>query len=100
MAGSSALYCSGNFMVVTRLRAAAMASGDGVCAGEAQIENRSVPAMINRRLDMDSSNDGSCNKTQKCNIPGKQALALNGAFFRRTNFAKLQAGIKLVQRHP
>jgi hypothetical protein len=34
-----------------------MASGDGVCAGEAQIEKRSMPAMINRRLDMGSSDD-------------------------------------------
>jgi len=32
-----------------------MASGDGVCAGEAQIENRSMLAMINRHLDMGSS---------------------------------------------
>jgi hypothetical protein len=32
-----------------------MASGDGVCAGEAQIESRSTLAMINKRLDMGSS---------------------------------------------
>jgi hypothetical protein len=36
-----------------------MASGDGVCAGEAQTENRSMLAMTKRRLDMGSSDDGS-----------------------------------------
>src|SRR6266566_2802462 len=35
-----------------------MASGAGVCAGEAQIENRSMLAIINRRLDMGSSDNG------------------------------------------
>jgi hypothetical protein len=38
--------------VVTRLRAAVMASGDGVCAGEAQVEPSSRLAMIRRYLDM------------------------------------------------
>jgi len=38
MPGSSALYCSGSFMVVTRLRAAIIASGDGACADAAEIE--------------------------------------------------------------
>jgi hypothetical protein len=36
-----------------------MASGDGVCAGAAQIENTSMLATINRRLDMVSSGDRS-----------------------------------------
>jgi hypothetical protein len=46
------LYWSASFIVVTRPRAAVMESGDGVCAGEAQTENRSRPAMIDKRLDM------------------------------------------------
>src|SRR3981081_3177331 len=46
-------------MVVTRLRAAVMASGDGVGAGEGQTETRSMLAMTKRRLDMGSSDDGS-----------------------------------------
>jgi hypothetical protein len=36
-----------------------MASGDGACAGEAQIENTSMLAVINRRLDMGTSNDST-----------------------------------------
>jgi hypothetical protein len=55
MPGRSALYWSDNLIVVTRLRAAVMASGDGVCAGAAQIENTSMLTMSNRRLDMVSS---------------------------------------------
>jgi hypothetical protein len=52
-----------------------MASGDGVCAGEAQIENRSMPAMINRRLDMGSSDDGSRDDTRKLSFPTQQQEA-------------------------
>ena len=44
-------------MVVTRLRAAVMASGEGVCADAPEIENRSMHVMINRRLAMDSSDE-------------------------------------------
>jgi hypothetical protein len=36
-----------------------MASGDGVCAAEAQIENRSMLATSNGRLDMGTSGDRS-----------------------------------------
>src|ERR1700736_945491 len=75
MAGSSALYCSDNFIVVTRLRAAVMASGEGVCAGEAQIENRSTLAMINRHLDMGSSDDRSRDDTRKLSFPTQQQEA-------------------------
>jgi len=46
-----------------------MASGVGVCAGEAQIENRSMLAMINVRLGMGSSNDGSRDDTWKLSLP-------------------------------
>jgi len=52
-----------------------MASGDGVCAGEAQIENRSMLAMINRRLDMGSSDDRSRDDTRKLSFPTQQQVA-------------------------
>ena len=52
MTGSSDLYWSGSFSVVTRLRAAVMASGDGACADAAEIENRSIQKAINGRLDI------------------------------------------------
>src|ERR1700730_3760857 len=80
MAGSSALYCSGNFMVVTRLRAAVMASGDGVCAREAQTDNRSMPAMINRRLDIYSSDNRSCDETRKWIFADKRIVAFTRVF--------------------
>jgi hypothetical protein len=44
-------------MVVTRLRAAVIASGEGVCADAPEIENRSMHVMIDRRLAMDSSDE-------------------------------------------
>src|SRR5713226_6314210 len=69
MPGSSALYWSDNFMVVTRLRAAVMASGDGACADTAQIENTSMLTMSNRRLDMVSSGDRSRdNRVTVCSL--------------------------------
>jgi putative tryptophan/tyrosine transport system substrate-binding protein len=52
-----------------------MASGDGVCAAEAQIENRSMLAMINRRLDMGSSDDRSRHDTRKLSFPTQQQEA-------------------------
>jgi hypothetical protein len=52
-----------------------MASGDGVCATEAQIENRSMLAMINRRLDMGSSDDRSRDDTRKLSFPTQQQEA-------------------------
>jgi hypothetical protein len=52
-----------------------MASGDGVCAGEAQIENRSMLAMINRHLDMGSSDDRSRDDTRKLSFPTQQQEA-------------------------
>jgi hypothetical protein len=74
-----------------------MASGEGVCAAEAQIEKRSRLATINGRLDMASSNDGSRDKIGKWNLADKQTIAFNCASFARTNLAKLPAGIKFVQ---
>src|SRR5436190_23943534 len=50
MAGKSALYWSDSFSVMTRLRAADMASGDGVCAGATPIESRNTLPTIIRRL--------------------------------------------------
>src|SRR5216683_7737435 len=81
MPGSSALYWSDNFMVVTRLRAAVMASGDGACADTAQIENTSMLTMSNRRLDMvssgDRSRDAKGNRLQPC---ASLFMALFGAW--------------------
>src|SRR5258705_11513337 len=53
MAGKSILYCSPSFIVATRLLAAMIASGDGVCADAAKVNQRKLPAMINKRLHMD-----------------------------------------------
>jgi hypothetical protein len=39
-------------MVVTKLRAAVMASADGFCAAAGQIDNRNMLVMINERLNM------------------------------------------------
>src|ERR1700693_668621 len=50
MAGKSILYCSPSFIVATRLLAAMIASGDGVCADAAKVKQRKLPAMINKRL--------------------------------------------------
>src|ERR1700731_80067 len=80
MPGSSALYCSGNFMVVTRLRAAVMASGDGACAEAAEIEKTSALAIINRRLDMGSSNDRSRDEFVKSRFHNKRTPASKCAF--------------------
>src|SRR5579863_4820999 len=71
MAGSCALYCSANFIVVTRLRAAVMVSGEGVCARETEIGNRNRHAMIKRRLAMVSSDAPSCDGHLKTGIPRK-----------------------------
>jgi hypothetical protein len=38
--------------VVTRLLAAVIASGDGVCADAAKVKQRKLLAMINKRLHM------------------------------------------------
>src|ERR1700724_4260605 len=80
MGGSRALYCAGTFLLVSRLRAAVMASGDGVCACEAQTDNRSMPAMINRRLDIYSSNDRSRDETRKWNFADKRIVAFTRVF--------------------
>src|ERR1700738_3077220 len=98
MAGRSALYCSDNFMLVPRLRAAVMASGDGACAGEAQIENRSMPAMINRRLGMGSSDDRSRDETRKLSFPNQQTLAFKCAFSRGPILRKCQWGSSLSRQ--
>src|SRR4051794_12459873 len=47
MAGKSILYCSPSLIVVTRLLAAVIASGDGVCADAAKVKKRTPPAIIN-----------------------------------------------------
>src|ERR1700722_5785539 len=81
MPGSSALYCSGNFMVVTRLRAAVIASGDGACANAAEIEKTSAPAIISRRLDMGSSNDRSRDEVRKIEFPQQADSRVQVRFF-------------------
>src|SRR3984893_6237299 len=50
MTGSSALYWSESFSVVTSSRDAAMASGDGACARAMPIEHTSMLPTIIRRL--------------------------------------------------
>jgi hypothetical protein len=45
-------------MVTTRLRAAAMASGEGVWAGAAQTDSSNVPTMNNRRRNIVILPDG------------------------------------------
>src|SRR5260221_659358 len=95
MAGRSALYCSGNFIVVTRVRAAVMASGEGVCADEAEIENRSRLATINGRPDMGSSNDGSRDEN---GFSRARSLSRTSAPFARTNVAKGASGLTHFHR--
>jgi hypothetical protein len=56
-------------MVATRLRAAVMASGAGVCADAVEIEKTSILANINRRLDMGSSNDELRDYDRKLGFP-------------------------------
>src|SRR6516225_1710030 len=50
MAGRSILYCSPTFIVATRLLAATIASGGGVCADAAKAKHRKMPAMIDKCL--------------------------------------------------
>src|SRR4051794_12262524 len=50
MAGKSILYCSPSLIVVTRLFAAVIASGDGVCADAARVKKRTLPAIINLHM--------------------------------------------------
>src|SRR5271165_6536879 len=83
MPGSSALYCSGSFMVVTRLRAAVMASGDGVCADEPQTESKSTLAIINRRLDMGPSGDRSHDDTRYLSIPKQRVCHIRARLLAR-----------------
>jgi hypothetical protein len=57
-----------------------MASGDGACAGEAQIENTSMLAVINRRLDMATSGGGFRDDTVPfATLHGSVYGALTGA---------------------
>src|SRR3954464_2721597 len=67
MPGSSALYWSASFIVVTSPRAAVIVSGGGVCAGEAQIESRSMLVMSDKRLVMEPSGEG---REMILDIPG------------------------------
>ena len=67
MPGSSALYWSASFIVVTSPRAAVIVSGGGVCAGEAQIESRSMLVMSDKRLVMEPSGKG---REMILDIPG------------------------------
>src|ERR1700692_71040 len=97
MPGSSALYCSGNFMVVTRLRAATIASGDGACADAAEIEKTSALAIINRRPDMGSSNDRSRDEIRKSSFHNERTLASKCAFSLGTNPVKVPAETRFVQ---
>jgi hypothetical protein len=46
-------------MVLTRLRAAVIASGEGVWAAEMEIDDKKMHAMIKRRLAMVSSDERS-----------------------------------------
>src|SRR3954466_12929960 len=50
MAGKSILYCSPSLIVVTRLFAAVIASGDGVCADAARVKKRTLPAIANLHM--------------------------------------------------
>src|SRR5579863_6085347 len=96
MAGNCALYCSANFIVVTRFRAAVMVSGEGVCAGETEIGNRKRHAMIKSRLAMVSSDAPSCDGHLKKGFPRK-ALTLEDASFTPSGTGKLPAGTPFVQ---
>src|SRR4051812_9315658 len=64
MAGRSFVYCSPSLIVVTRLLAAMIASGEGVCADAAKVKQRKLPAMINKRLHMENPTEmrvpGNC----------------------------------------
>src|SRR5258705_13967467 len=79
MAGRSILYCSPSFIVATRLLAAMIASGDGVCADAAKVNQRKLPAMINKRLHMDPPR----NVRPKQLPPIEQQLATAGSWFLR-----------------
>src|SRR5256885_12475050 len=60
MAGRSFLYCSPSFTVATRLFAAVIASGDGVCADAEKVIQRKLPTTINERLHMENPTEGNC----------------------------------------
>src|ERR1700686_1769098 len=80
MAGRSILYCSPSFIVATRLLAAMIASGDGVCADAAKGKQRKLPAMINKRLHMEKlPRKGRPKKLP----PIEQQLATPGSWFLR-----------------
>src|SRR6266576_1413320 len=83
MAGRSILYCSPSFIVATRLLAAMIASGDGVCADTDKVKQRKLPAMINKRLRMK-------NPTEMCILSNCRLL--------NSNLRPLDHGFSAVER--